>query len=68
MSILGAPRSFYPLNGASTTTGNKMEESFLLNDGLSATVGKKRYNLFPDVPYKRSEFANRIIFSIFVLW
>ena len=63
MSILGAPRSFYPLNGASTTTGNKMEESFLLNDGLSATVGKKRYNLFPDVPYKRSEFANRIIFS-----
>lgn len=63
MAILGAPRSFYPLNGASTTTGNKMEESFLLNDGLSGTVGRKTYNLMPDVPYSRSEFSNRIIFS-----
>ena len=63
MAILGSPRSFYPLNGASTATGNKMEESFLLNDGLSATVGRKRYNLMPDVPYSKSEFANRIMFS-----
>lgn len=63
MSLMGSPRSFYPLNGASTATGNKMEESFLLNDGLSATVGRKRYNLMPDVPYSKSEFANRIMFS-----
>jgi len=63
MALLGSPRSFYPLNGASTATGNKMEESFLLNDGLSATVGRKRYNLMPDVPYSKSEFANRIMFS-----
>lgn len=63
MSLLGSPRSFYPLNGASTATGNKIEESFLLNDGLSATVGRKRYNLMPDVPYSKSEFANRIMFS-----
>ena len=63
MAILGSPRSFYPLNGASTATGNKMEESFLLNDGLSATVGRKRYNLMPDTPYSKSEFANRIMFS-----
>ena len=63
MALLGSPRSFYPLNGASTATGNKMEESFLLNDGLSATVGRKRYNLMPDVPYSKSEFSNRIIFS-----
>lgn len=63
MALLGSPRSFYPLNGASTATGNKMEESFLLNDGYSATVGEKRYNLLPDVPYSKSEFANRIMFS-----
>lgn len=62
-ALLGSPRSFYPLNGASTATGNKMEESFLLNDGLSATVGRKRYNLMPDVPYSKSEFSNRIMFS-----
>ena len=40
-----------------------MEESYLLNDGLSATVGRKRYNLMPDVPYSKSEFSNRIMFS-----
>ena len=27
MALLGSPRSFYPLNGASTATGNKIEES-----------------------------------------
>lgn len=63
MSMFGSPRSFYPLNSMSTATGNKIEESLLLNDGLSATVGRKRYNLMPDVPYSRSEFSNRIMFS-----
>lgn len=64
IALLGSPRSFYPLNGASTATGNKMEESFLLNDGLSASVGRKRYNILPEkTPYTRSEFANRIMFS-----
>ena len=62
-ALMGSPRSFYPLNGGSTATGNKMQESYLLNDGLSATVGRKRYNLLPDVPYSKSEFANRIMFS-----
>ena len=61
MALLGAPRSFYPLSGASAI--NKVGDSYLLNDGLSATVGRKRYNLMPDVPYSKSEFANRIMFS-----
>ena len=63
MSLLGSSRSFYPLNSGSTATGNKVEESFLLNNGYSATVSEKSYNLLPDVPYTKSEFANRIIFS-----
>ena len=63
MALMGTARSFFPLNGASTATGNKVEESFLLNDGLSATVGRKRYNLLPDNPYNKNEFANRIMFS-----
>lgn len=62
-SLLGSPRSFFPLNGGSTSTGNKMPESLILNDGYSATVGEKRFSLNPDVPYTQSEFANRIIFS-----
>ena len=61
MALLGAPRSFYPLSGASAA--NKVGDSYLLNDGLSATVGRKRYNLFPDIPYSKSEFSNRIMFS-----
>ena len=63
MALLGSPRTFYPLNGASTATGHKMEESYILNDGLSSTVGRKRYNLMLNVPYSKSEFANRIMFS-----
>lgn len=62
-SLLGSPRSFFPVNGGSTASGNKMPESLILNDGYSATVGEKRFNLFPDIPYQTSEFANRIIFS-----
>lgn len=61
MALLGSPRSFYPLSGASAI--NKVGDSYLLNDGLSATVGRKRYNLIPNIPYSKSEFANRIMFS-----
>lgn len=63
LSLMGNPKSFFPLNGGSTATGTKVGESFLLNDGYSATVSEKTYDLLPDVPYTRSEFANRIIFS-----
>ena len=61
MALLGSPRSFYPLSGASALS--KVGDSYLLNDGLSATVGRKRYNIMPDVPYSKSEFENRIMFS-----
>ena len=64
VSLMGTPKSFFPLNCGSTSTGNKVGESFLLNDGYSATVGEKVFNLFDsDLPYTQSEFANRIIFS-----
>lgn len=63
LKLLGSPRSFYPLNGGSVATGNKMEESFILNDGYSATVSAKTFDLLPNVPYSTSEFANRIMFS-----
>lgn len=63
LKLMGSPRSFYPINSGSTATGNKMEESFVLNDGYSATVSAKVFTLFPNVPYTTSEFANRIMFS-----
>lgn len=62
-ALIGQERSFFPLNGGSLASGNKIEESWLLNDGYSATVGEKRFNLLPDTPYNKSEFTNRIMFS-----
>lgn len=63
VAMLGGERSFYPLSGYDTSVANKAEESFLLNDGYSATVGRKRYNVFEDIPYSKSEFSNRVMFS-----
>lgn len=63
MALIGQERSFFPLNSGSLASGNKIEESWLLNDGYSATVGEKRFNLLPDAPYNKNEFTNRIMFS-----
>lgn len=63
LATLGSPRSFYPISGLSTANGNKVEESYLLNDGLSATVGEKRYNLLGNIPYTKNEFDTRVMFS-----
>lgn len=63
IDLLGSERSFYPLNGGSVATGNKIEESYLLNDGLSATVGEKRYNVLQNLPYIKSEYNTRVMFS-----
>lgn len=63
MALMGNPRSFYPLIGASTSTGMKLEDSMLLNDGYNATVGRRRYTIKQDTPYDRNDFANRIMFS-----
>ena len=63
MALMGNPRSFYPLTGSSTSIGNKVEESWKLNDGYNSTVGKKRFLPVQDVPYTRDIFDTRIMFS-----
>lgn len=63
MALMGNPRSFYPLVGASTSTGMKLEESHLLNTGYNATVGRKRHTLKQNTPFDKSDFSNRIMFS-----
>ena len=63
MALMGNPRSFYPITGASTSVANKIEESWKLNDGYSSTVGKKRFLPVQDVPYTRDIFDTRIMFS-----
>ena len=63
MALMGNPRSFYPITGASTSVANKIEESWKLNDGYSSTVGKKKFLPVQDVPYTRDIFDTRIMFS-----
>ena len=63
MKLLGNPKSFFPLTGASNATTAKTGDSMLLNDGYNASVSRKRYNLKQNVPYDKNEFANRIAFS-----
>ena len=63
MALMGNPRSFYPISGSSMSMANKIEESWKLNEGYSATVGKKRFLPVQDVPYTRDIFDTRIMFS-----
>lgn len=63
MALMGNPRSFYPISGASTSVANKIEESWMLNDGYSSTLGVKRFLPVQDVPYVRDIFDTRIMFS-----
>lgn len=62
-ALMGNPRSFYPLQDTSTKSANKIAESFILNDGYSATVGQKMNITAPNVPYIKDQFDNRIMFS-----
>ena len=62
-ALLGNPRGFYPITGISTKSPQKIEESWILNDGYNATVGQKVHVTAPDVPYTKDQFDNRIMFS-----
>lgn len=63
MALMGNPRSFYPITGNSTAVANKIEDSWKLNSGYSATVGRKTSLPVQDVPYIRDIFDTRIMFS-----
>ena len=62
-ALMGNPRSFYPLQDASTKSANKIAESWILNNGYSATVGQKENVTALNVPYLKDQFDNRIMFS-----
>lgn len=62
-ALMGNPRSFFPLAGISADCGQKIEESWLLNDGYNATVGRKNIVQNQNVPYQKTDYSNRIMFS-----
>jgi hypothetical protein len=63
MSLLGNPRSFYPLVAPSTKTGMKVADSALLNNGYGATVSRIRNILKQKTSFDKNEFSTRIMFS-----
>lgn len=62
-SLMGNPRTFYPVSDITTNVSHKIEESYILNQGYGATVGHKREFAAANVPYTKELFDNRIYFS-----
>lgn len=62
-ALMGNARSFYPFSDMSPVVSHKTDESWLLSDGYSATVGCKREFAAPEVPYVQELFDNRVMFS-----
>lgn len=62
-ALMGSPRSFYPVSDMTTNVSHKVEESWILNQGYSATVGQKRNFIAENVPYTKELFDNRVMFS-----
>lgn len=62
-ALMGNPRSFYPLSGASPYSSNKIPDSEVLNKGYSSTVGHQSFGIAQDLPYTKELFDNRIMFS-----
>lgn len=61
--IFGLSRGFYPLQQELISGNNKIPESYLINDGFRGTVSEKIYMRYPDVPYIKNNFENRILYS-----
>ena len=62
-ATFGNARGFYPLHDTSIKSAYKINESFILNQGYSATVGQKWNTIVSNVPYIKDQFDNRIMFS-----
>ena len=63
VALMGSPRGFYPIRDMSVVVSHKIEESWLLNQGYSATMGCRRNFIAPNVPYIKDMFDNRVMFS-----
>lgn len=62
-ALMGNPRGFYPLQGISVKSSNKIPESNLMNQGYSSLLGVQRNFTQSTVPYIKDIFDTRIMFS-----
>lgn len=61
--LFGLPRGFYPLQQELENGDNKISDSYAVNDGFRSLFGEKIYMRYPDVPYIKNNFENRILYS-----
>ena len=61
--VFGLARGFYPLNQELESGNNKIPDSYNVNDGFRGNFGEKFYLRYPDVPYIKNNFENRILYS-----
>ena len=61
--IFGLARGFYPLQQELLSGNNKIPDSYNVNDGFRGNFGEKIYLRYPDVPYIKNNYENRILYS-----
>lgn len=61
--MFGLPRGFYPLQQELLSGNNKIPDSYNVNDGFRGNFGEKFYLRYPDVPYVKNNYDNRILYS-----
>lgn len=62
-ALTGRFRSFYAITGADISGNNKIPESQFINEGFSQSLGQRVNFLQAEVPYIKSDFQNRIMYS-----
>lgn len=63
IAVMGNPRGFYPIDGISTKSSNKIPESNLYNKGYHTSLGVRRSFAFERMQYIKDEYDTRIMFS-----
>lgn len=63
IALTGLRRSFYPYRAVNLDGNNKIPESQFINEGFSQSLGQRVNFLQAEVPYIKSDFQNRIMYS-----
>lgn len=61
--IFGLARGFYPLQQELLSGNNKIPDSYNVNDGFRSNFGERFYLRYPNVPYVKNNYENRILYS-----
>lgn len=63
VALTGLSRGFYPYYSMMTSGAYKIPEALVYNKGFETSLSEKIFFEYPDVPYIKDEFSNRIAYS-----